>query len=108
MLDYMIENADRTDRLGMEVANLMPEDDTFEIAIALRILRCANLISERWGLPQGADEATAMAAINPKALDGAVDAMRFIGDMEKQDLRKLLIAITISCGDMPGPEPEGV
>lgn len=106
MLDYMVENADRTDRLGMEVANLMPAEDTFEIALALRIIRCANLIAERWGLDPGPDEATAMAAIGPEALESAVDSMRFIGDMEKQDLRKLLIAVTIACGDMPGPEPE--
>lgn len=105
MLDYATENADRTDRLGMELAERMPDDDTFDVAVALRILRCANLISRRWGLPPGADEATAMAAIDAEALESAVDALRFVGDMEKQDLRRLLAAITIACGDMPGPEP---
>ncbi len=98
------DNADHIDRLAAAWwQSGFTDHDPGDVAVSLRLIRAANLIAQRWEVEPGADEEAIAASLDVESIKSAADAFRFMGEMEKQDLRHLLTKITVACGDLPGP-----
>lgn len=98
------DNEDRTDRIAKTVVDRLPGADRVDTTVGLRVIRAGQLLAASWGAGPTTPLEQLASQVTEQTLGEAGLALRFLNDLERQDLAQLLRAVTIALGDLPGPD----